>query len=789
MQEHGSPESTGHDQSTQLDPVCGMTVSPATSAASTEYQARTYHFCSQGCESRFSADPYFYLSGAHKRQASLVIPDATYICPMDPEIEEDEPGPCPICGMALEPSSGVAEGANPELIDFQRRLLVSVVCALPLLLVAMGPMLGLPLGNFIDQRFGHSAQLWLQWLLATPVVLWAAWPFFARGWQSVVSSNYNMWTLIMLGVGVAYGYSTLALLLPGLIPESLRHGGTIPVYFESAVVIVVLIFVGQVLELRAREKTTDAVRALLQLAPDIARRLNADGTEYDAPVANLLVGDKIRVRPGEQIAVDGIVLEGHSSVDESLVTGEPVPVEKTQSAVLTAGTINRTGSMVMQATRVGQDTMLSRIIEMVSNAQRSRAPVQQMADKVAAVFVPVVVVIAVLAFVAWWVFGPAPALVFALLAAISVLVIACPCALGLATPMSIMTAVGRGAREGVLVRDASVFESLARADTLIVDKTGTLTAGRPQLTEIVTLAHPATNGQSGSSEDQLLALVAALEVASEHPLAGAILEAAEARKLPRTEVHAFTALTGQGLTGEVGNLKVAVGNRALMQQTGTSTVETDSIASELEQRGHTVLFVSIDSQAAGLIALADVVRIDAAKTLDELQSLGYSVVMATGDNELTARALASQLNIQEVHSGLMPADKKDLVEQLKAQGRHVVMLGDGINDAPALAAAGTGIAMGTGADVAIESAGITLLRGDLPAVVTAIRLARATVRNIKQNLFFAFFYNAAGIPVAAGVLYPWTGWLLSPMIAAAAMSLSSVSVISNALRLRTARLR
>jgi len=641
----------------------------------------------------------------------------------------------------------------------------------------MGPMAGLPVREWLGERTAQLVEL----ALAAPVVLWAAKPFFERGWSSLRTRNFNMWTLIMLGVGAAFAYSVVAALAPQLFPAALRSGdGTVPVYFEAAVVIIALVFVGQVLELRARERTGDAIKALINLAPRTARRINDDGSEYDAPLENILAGDLLRVRPGEAVPVDGEVMEGETSIDEAMLTGEPIPVAKGPGDKVTGGTINKNGSIVMKAVRVGEDTMLSQIVEMVASAQRSRAPIQGLADKVAGYFVPTVVAVAVIAFFAWLAFGPAPGLAFAIVAAVSVLIIACPCALGLATPMSIMTATGRGAQAGVLVKEAGALERLSHTDTLVVDKTGTLTRGKPAVSELGPLG--------GRSEAELLALAAGIETGSEHPLAEAILNAANAISIGPARMTGFEAVTGKGVTASHDGRRIAFGNAALMEQAGADIAPLARQVERLQAQGNTVMYLAEDDALAGFVAVADPVKDKAAAAIKALHGLGYRIVMATGDNEITARAVAKKLGIDEVHAGVLPEDKKALVERLRSEGRKVAMAGDGVNDAPALAAADVGIAMGTGADVALESAGITLLKGDLNGIVRARKLADATMRNIKQNLFFAFVYNAAGVPIAAGILYPVTGWLLSPMIAAAAMSLSSVSVISNALRLRRLQL-
>ena len=774
---------------TVIDPVCGMNVKLGAGKPRREWCGDDYHFCSQGCHDKFEADPWFYVSGNRQRQrdreaektaAAAEGADGAnlYTCPMDPEIVQEGPGTCPICGMALEPMSGVAEGPNEELVDFTRRMWVSVAAAVPLLILTMGPMVGLPIREWIGER----ASLWIELVLASPVVLWAAAPFFSRGWTSIRTRNFNMWTLILLGVGAAYGFSLVSMLFPGLLPEALRMNGHPPVYFEAAVVIVALIFVGQVLELRARERTGDAIRALLDLSPKTARRVLPDGEEYDAPLENVIEGDRLRVRPGDAVPVDGTVIEGGSSVDESLLTGEPVPVEKGEGDAITGGTINGRGSFIMAAGRVGDETMLSQIVAMVAGAQRSRAPIQELVDRVASVFVPTVVAIALVAFVAWLLVGPEPRFAYALVALISVLIIACPCALGLATPMSIMTATGRGAQAGVLVKEASALERLAKVDTVVVDKTGTLTEGRPALTDVLP-AEP-------FDRKRLLELAASLEAGSEHPLAEAIVAGARDEGVQARPVIDFESFTGRGVGGLVDGREVHLGNDALMMDVGVGMNAADDADSSgaLRDEGKTVMYLAVDRTFAGLIAVQDRVKDSTKAAIDALHDSGVRVIMATGDEERTARAVAERLGIDEVRAGVEPADKQALVDELHRAGRIVAMAGDGVNDAPALAAADVGIAMGTGADVAVESAGITLLGGDLGGLARARTLARKTVANIRQNLVFAFGYNAIGVPIAAGALYPLTGWLLSPMLAAVAMSLSSVSVVTNALRLRRAKL-
>jgi Cu+-exporting ATPase len=700
-----------------------------------------------------------------------------YTCPMHPEIEQDGPGDCPICGMALEPK-GVPPadaGPNPELVDFRRRFAVGAVLTLPVLALTMGPMAGLPLREWTGER---TAQ-WVEFVLATPVILWCGWPFLVRGARSFRTMNLNMFSLIGMGVAAAWGFSTVAVLAPGLFPDGFRDaGGHVGVYFEAGAVIVVLVLLGQILELGARERTGAAIRALLDLAAKTARVVAADGSETEIPLEEVKPGDRLRVRPGEKVPVDGVVVEGRSSVDESMLTGEAVPVEKTAGDAVTGATINGTGTLVMEARRVGADTVLAQIVDMVAAAQRSRAPIQKVADSVAGVFVPAVIAVAALAFVAWAAWGPAPSLAYALVSAISVLIIACPCALGLATPMSIMTATGRGAQAGVLVKNAEALERFARVDTLIVDKTGTLTEGRPRLVAVV----PAP----GHDEAAVLRLAASLERGSEHPLAEAIVRGAEERGIGLVPAADFEAVTGMGVRGTVDGRAVALGNARMIADLGLAP---DAAAADARRdRGETVMFVAVDGALAGLVAVADPVKKTTPDALRELHGLGFRIVMATGDNARTARAVAERLGIDEIRADVLPEDKARIVREFQAQGRRVAMAGDGVNDAPALAQADVGIAMGTGADVAIESAGLTLVKGDLTGIVRARRLAVATMRNIRQNLFFALVYNAAGVPVAAGVLYPFLGILLSPMVAAAAMSLSSVSVVGNALRLRTARI-
>ncbi|TPI28987.1 heavy metal translocating P-type ATPase [Mesorhizobium sp. B3-1-6] len=757
------------------DPVCGMNVDRASAKHFVRHEGQGFYFCSAGCKAKFEAEPAKYLAGRPEPQP---MPKGTqYTCPMHPEIVRDKPGSCPICGMALEPM-GVPtgeEGPNPELVDFTRRFWVSAALSVPLLTIAMAPMLGFSFENLVDGR----AKTWVELALASPVVLWAAFPFFHRGWESILNRSPNMWTLISLGVGAAYLFSLVATLVPDVFPHQFRgHDGAVPVYFEAAAVIVALVFLGQVLELRARERTGSAIRALLDLAPKTARLIGADGSETDVPLDSVKTGDKLRIRPGDAVPVDGTVLEGRSAIDESMITGEPPPIEKTEGDTLTGGTLNKNGSLVMRAEKVGAETTLSRIVELVAKAQRSRAPIQGLADRVSFYFVPAVVLVATLAFIAWAILGPEPSLIFAIVSAVSVLIIACPCALGLATPMSIMTATGRGAHAGVLIKEAAALERFASVDTLIVDKTGTLTEGKPRLTDVV--------AADGIDENELLGLAAALEKGSEHPLAEAIVEGAAARGLKLADAVDFEAITGKGVSGTVSGRKVALGNAAMMADLGVGTSAANAEAVQAD--GKTAMFVAFDGRFAGIVAVADPVKATTAEAIKALHDKGLRIIMATGDNERTAKAIAGRLGIDEVRAGLLPDEKGALVEELRAKGAAVAMAGDGVNDAPALASADVGIAMGTGADVAVESAGITLIKGDLNGIVRARTLAQATIGNIRQNLFFALLYNVLGVPVAAGVLYPLTGTLLSPMLAAAAMSLSSVSVIANALRLRTLKL-
>ena len=802
-----------------IDPVCGMTVDPDQAAGTSEYQGRRYLFCSTSCLQRFQADPEQYTGDratgaphgatqtAHPSEAveytcpmhpevrqgepgacpkcGMALEPVTlkapmtrteYTCPMHPEIVRPEPGFCPICGMALEPRTVTVEDeANPELVDMTRRFWVSLGLTLPLLIMAMADML---LGEWVPGGL-RSARLliWVQLVLATPVVLWGGWPFFERGWASLVNRSLNMFTLIAIGVGTAYGYSVVATLFPDIFPHAFRsHSGEAAVYFEAAAVITTLVLLGQVLELRARSQTSSAIKALLGLAPKTARRLRDDGSEEDIPLEHVQPGDRLRIRPGEKVPVDGVVLEGESAVDESMITGEPVPVEKVRGSRLTGATVNGTGSLMMRAERVGSETLLAQIVRMVSEAQRTRAPIQRLADTVSAYFVPAVVLIAVLTFIAWALMGPEPRLAYALVNAVAVLIIACPCALGLATPMSIMVGTGRGATAGVLVKNAEAIEIVEKVDTLVMDKTGTLTEGKPHLTSVVAVP--------GQDEATLLHVAASLERGSEHPLAAAIVKGANVRGLVLSEAQDFRSITGKGVIGTVEGQSVALGNRALLEELQIDASNLAAPAEALRREGQTVMFVAIDGRASGLVGVADPIKESAVEAIDLLHQEGLRLMMLTGDSRTTAEAVARKLGIDAVEAEVLPEQKVEVVKRLQSEGHIVAMAGDGINDAPALAQAQVGIAMGTGTDVAMESAGITLVQGDLRGIVRARRLSRATMRNIRQNLFFAFIYNTLGVPVAGGVLYPVLGLLLSPIIASAAMTFSSVSVIANALRLR-----
>lgn len=757
------------------DPVCGMTVDPARTAHHAQVAGRYWHFCSAGCRSKFVADPGRHLTP----QAPQAAPEGTlWTCPMHPEVRQDHPGACPICGMALEPEMVSGEtGPSPELVDMTRRFWIALALALPVFGLEMGGHLVPALHHLVPMR----TSTWVQLVLATPVVLWAGWPFFVRGWASVRTCNLNMFTLIAMGTGVAWAYSMVAALAPGLFPPAFRQAdGSVAVYFEAAAVITVLVLLGQVLELRARERTSGAIKALLGLAPKTARRLLASGEEEEISLDLVAVGDRLRVRPGEKVPVDGTVEDGRSALDEAMVTGESMPVAKAAGDAVIGGTINQTGALVIRATRVGRDTVLARIVQMVAEAQRSRAPIQRMADRVSGWFVPAVLAVAVLAFAGWSLWGPEPRFAYGLVAAVAVLIIACPCALGLATPMSIMVGVGRGAGMGVLIKNAEALERMERVDTLVVDKTGTLTEGRPAVTAIV----PA----KGHAEADVLRLAAAVERASEHPLALAVVEAARQRGVEVPEVSGFDSPTGRGALGLVEGRRVVLGNARFLGDEGIATEALAEAAEDLRRDGATAIFVGVDGTAAGVIAIADPVKPTTPEALALLRREGIRVVMLTGDNRTTAEAVAARLGIAEVEAEVLPDQKSAVVARFKGEGRVVAMAGDGVNDAPALAAADVGIAMGSGTDVAIESAGITLLKGDLTGIVRARRLSEATMANIRQNLAFAFIYNVAGVPVAAGLLYPLFGVLLSPILAAAAMALSSVSVVTNALRLNTMRL-
>jgi Cu+-exporting ATPase len=791
-----------------LDPVCGMTISPDDAVGHVDYNGQTYYFCSQSCLDQFSATPKAFLG---ERPAAPTAPadmEREYTCPMDPDVRQkgpgacpkcgmalepvdvapvtktewtcpmhpeivrDAPGACPICGMALEPRVVTIEEINPELDDMTRRFWWSSAITVPMLAFMISEFLpGRPLQTLLP----HGWMNWIQLALATPVVLWGGWPFFVRGWASVVNRHLNMFTLIALGVGAAYVYSVTATLAPGVFPDSFRMLGEVAVYFEPAAVIVVLVLLGQVLELRARSRTSSAIRNLLGLAPKTARRIEPDGTERDVPLSEIHVGERLRVRPGERVPVDGAVLEGRTMIDESMVTGEPIPVEKEAGAQVTGGTVNGTGTFVMKAERVGADTLLAQIVRMVSEAQRSRAPIQRLADTVSGYFVPAVIVVAIATFAMWSQYGPEPRLAHALVNAVAVLIIACPCALGLATPMSIMVGTGRGAEAGVLIRNAEALEILEKVTTLVVDKTGTLTEGKPRLVTV---------SQDSIGEQQLLRYVASLENVSEHPLAVAIVSGAKERGVTLVDVSEFESVTGKGVIGTIEGHRVAIGNIKMMESLSVSVETLKTQADELRRTGQTVMFVAVDARAAGIVGVADPVKETAKEAIGDLHAEGVRVVMLTGDNRTTADAVARVLGIDRVEADVLPDQKASVVKDLQNKGERVAMAGDGINDAPALAQADVGIAMGTGTDVAMESAGVTLVKGDLRGIVRARGLSRSTMKNIRQNLFFAFVYNALGVPVAAGVLYPVFGLLLSPMIASAAMTFSSVSVIANALRLR-----
>ncbi len=769
------------------DPVCGMQVNPEAAAGKHQHAGQSYYFCSRHCLAKFQTEPARYLAPAATPPPRLVQlapavaaaprkdEGGIYTCPMHPEVVREEPGACPVCGMALEPRvAAVQEEASPELVDMSRRFWISLILTVPILLGAMSEMIpGQPVQHLISGR----RITWIQFGLATPVVLWGGWPFFQRGWASIVHRSLNMFTLIAVGIGTAYAYSVVATVAPGIFPASFRgHSGEAAVYFEAAAVITTLVLLGQVLELRARSRTRSAIRSLLGLAPKTARVLRKDGTEGDVPLAQVRPGDRLRVRPGEKIPTDGVLLEGASSVDESMLTGESIPAEKAPGSRVTGGAVNGTGSFVMRAERVGSDTLLAQIVRMVSEAQRTRAPIQRLADVVASYFVPAVVLIAVVTFIVWGLFGPEPRMAYALVNAVAVLIIACPCALGLATPMSIMVGTGRGATAGVLIKNAEALEVLEKVDTLVVDKTGTLTEGKPRLTSAVVLP--------GWDERDLLSLAASLERVSEHPLAAAIVAGAQAKGLELSAVEGFQSVTGKGVTGTVEGRAVALGNPQLLQQLSIDAGPLLERAEALRRDGQTVMFVAVDGRPAGLLGVADPIKDSTFEAIRMLHQDGMRIVMLTGDSRTTAEAVARKLGIDEVEAEVLPEQKNEVVKRLQAHGRVVAMAGDGINDAPALAQAQVGIAMGTGTDVAMESAGVTLIRGDLRGIARARRLSRGTMRNIRQNLFFAFVYNSLGVPLAAGVLYPVFGLLLSPILASAAMTFSSVSVIGNALRLR-----
>ncbi len=769
----------GHVSEVAIDPVCGMEVAVATAKHTASQDGKPYYFCSVGCRTKFVADPLRYLKAAPPKVEQAVPTGAIFTCPMHAQIRQVGPGSCPICGMALEPLVVTAEAQpNEELKDMSRRFWLGLVLTLPVLFLEMGAHVPiLRLHDFVPPHISA----WIQFVLSTPAVLWAGWPLFQRGWASIVNRSLNMFSLIALGTGTAYIYSLFAIFTPAVFPAGFRGmDGTVPVYFEAAAVITVLVLLGQVLELRAREQTGGAIRALLNLAPKTARRLKASGDDEEITLELVQVGDKLRVRPGDGVPVDGEVLEGKSAVDESMITGESLPIAKEAGSKLIGGTVNGTGSLVMRADKIGADTMLSRIVAMVSEAQRSRAPIQRLADTVAGYFVPAVLATAVLAFAGWAIWGPSPALSYALIAAVSVVIIACPCALGLATPMSIGVGVGKGATAGVLIKSAEALERLERVNTLVIDKTGTLTEGKPKVISTV----PAV----GIAVPDLLMLAASLERSSEHPLAAAIVAAAKAANVTLQNPVDFASVTGKGVTGKVGGRAVALGNAKLMADTGIVLGDLQSTADKLRAYGATALFLAVDGKPGGVIAIADPIKSTTRAALDSLRADGVRIVMLTGDNKTTAQAVANKLGITEVEAEVLPQDKNRIVKKLKSEGRIVAMAGDGVNDAPALAEADVGIAMGTGTEVAIQSAGITLVNGDLAAITRAMIVSRATMRNIRQNLFFAFAYNVIGIPIAAGVLYPSFGLLLSPMVAALAMSLSSVSVIANALRLRSLKL-
>ena len=769
---------SANDLNLAVDPVCGMSVNTLTSKLHTEHKGATYHFCGPSCKTKFIANPSKYVGSDSSIAPLELMPDGTiFTCPMHPEIKQVGPGSCPICGMALEPLDVTSDtGPNPELADMTRRLWIALVLTLPVLALEMfGHVTGL------EMLLAKQSSNWIQFALATPVVLWAGWPFFERGWKSIVTAKLNMFTLIAIGTGVAWAYSVFATLWPGFFPSALRQtDGALAVYFEAASVITVLVLLGQVLELRARDQTSGAIKALLGLAPNTARRVSADGKDEDVDLGLIAVGDVLRVRPGEKVPIDGVITEGHSSLDESMITGESMPVSKAAGANVIGGTLNATGGFLMRAEKIGRDTMLARIVQMVASAQRSRAPIQRLADMVSGWFVPLVILVAMLAFGVWSIWGPEPRFAYGLVAAVSVLIIACPCALGLATPMSIMVGIGRGAQAGVLIRNAEALERMEKINTIVIDKTGTLTEGKPAVTSI--------NFAEGFEETEILRLAASVEQSSEHPLAAAIVRAAQMRGIVLSKVMGFDSPTGKGAIGMVDNKRVALGNARFLAELNIPTDPLLAIADTQRRDGATAIFVAINGKAAGVIGISDPIKSTTAKALEALRNQNIRIVMLTGDNRVTAEAVAKKLGIADIEADVLPDQKATIVIKLKNEGRIVAMAGDGVNDAPALAAADVGIAMGTGTDIAMESAGITLLKGDLMGIVNARKLSAATMNNIRQNLFFAFIYNAAGVPIAAGLLYPSFGLLLSPMISAAAMALSSVSVIGNALRLRNAKL-
>ena len=763
-----------------IDPVCGMKVDPTSAAASVEFEGKTYYFCSKGCAKKFSLNPASFLKPQVHAEAEKSDNQDTqiYTCPMHPQIEHIGPGSCPICGMALEPKNITTHAAqeNPELKDMSRRFWISAILTAPILGLAMTEMLP---GQPVQHLLGMKLTIWIQMILATPVVLWGGLPFFKRGWDSVIHRSPNMFTLIALGSASAFFYSVIATLIPGVFPDSFReHGGQVPVYFEAAAVITTLVLLGQVLELRARSRTSSAIRELLNLTPKTGRVIRSNGDEEDIPVEHVHVGEMLRVRPGEKNPVDGQVISGNSFVDESMISGEPLPVEKKEGDVVIAGTINGNGSLVIKATRVGSETMLAQIVRMVNEAQRTRAPIQRLADVVSSYFVPLVIVIAIFTFAVWALVGPQPRMVYALVNAVAVLIIACPCALGLATPMSIMVAMGRGAKEGILIRNAEAIETLEKVDTLVVDKTGTLTEGKPKVVQIV----------AKSDELELLRFAAALEKQSEHPLATAIVKSAEERSLKIADAENFKSYTGKGVGGTIQGRNVIVGNEKLMKELGILMEGFDVKAKELQSEAQTVIFVAIDGKVSGIISIADPIKSSTPEALEILKQSGMRIILVSGDNRATAEHVAAKLGIQEVQAEVLPSAKLEIVQNLQKQGRKVAMAGDGINDAPALAQADVGIAMGSGTDIAMESADITLVKGDLRGIAKARNLSHGTMRNIRQNLMFAFLYNLLGVPIAAGIFFPFTGLLLSPMIASAAMTFSSVSVIGNALRLRMVKL-